>query len=149
MKKDMHTKINIFPKSKHVRKQQKKRRKNCYLWSVIVQLGRVSVLMYGCTTKRSEIKFDGITQRCCVLFKQMLEAAPYKPATVQPLTSHLTNHPNKTCWALLRNWGRTHKQRSPVDSSYTWTSWCWPTSKNSLSTNTRCRLGDLPRAIAD
>ena len=37
---------------------------------------------------------------CC--FEQILEAASYKTATVQPLTSHLTNHPSKTsktyCW---------------------------------------------------
>ena len=39
---------------------------------------------------------------CC--FEEILEAAPHKTAAVQPLTSHLVNHPNKmsnTCWSVL------------------------------------------------
>ena len=34
----------------------------------------------------------------------MQETAPYKAATVQPFTSHLTNHPSKmskTCFTLI------------------------------------------------
>ena len=40
---------------------------------------------------------------CC--FEQILEAAPYKTAVVQPLATYLTNHLSKTnniCWALLK-----------------------------------------------
>ena len=36
---------------------------------------------------------------CC--FEQILEAAPYKTAAVQPFTSHLTNDPSKTSKMLL------------------------------------------------
>ena len=39
---------------------------------------------------------------CC--FEQILKAAPYKTAAVQPLMSDFSKHPNKTnktCWALL------------------------------------------------
>ena len=60
----------------------------------------MSVLLYGCTTlaltKHLEKKLNGIYTRiaaCC--FEQILEAGPYKIAAVQPLTSHLANHPNK------------------------------------------------------
>ena len=54
---------------------------------------------------------------CCS--GQILEAAPYKTAAVQLLTSHLTNHPSKTneaCLAMLENQGRTYKRLSPIDT---------------------------------
>ena len=38
----------------------------------------------------------GTTQVCYVLFEQFLEATLHKTAAIQPLTSHLTNHPSKT-----------------------------------------------------
>ena len=51
-----------------------------------------------------------IKAACCS--EQILEAAPYDSADIQPLTSHLTNHPNKTsktCLSLLKKQRRTHK----------------------------------------
>ena len=51
-------------------------------------------------------------------FEQILKAAPHKATTVQPLTSHLTNHPNKTSktgWALLKS-KETQKQHSSMNS---------------------------------
>ena len=69
----------------------------------------------------------------------------FKTATLQPLSSHLTNPPSKTnktsCWALMQKKRQTHKKRSLMDS-YTWTHQCWPTSKD-LRTVTECSLRDL------
>ena len=47
---------------------------------------------------------------CCS--EQILEPAPHKTTAVQPLTSHLINHPsqmNKICWPLLEKYRTTHK----------------------------------------
>ena len=44
-------------------------------------------------------------------FEQILEAAPHKTTPVQPLTSHLKNHPskmNKICGTLLEKQRQTH-----------------------------------------
>ena len=65
-------------------------------------------------------------------FEQKLATAPYKTAAVWPLTSHLTNHPSKTCWSLLMNLRRTHKRRTSIDS-FTCILQCWPTSYNLYS----------------
>ena len=59
--------------------------------------------------------------RVCVMhcFEQILKAAPHKTAAVWLFTSHQTKHPytmNKTCWALLGNYGRTYKRRSLMNS---------------------------------
>ena len=78
---------------------------------------------------------------CC--FEEILEAALHKTAVVQPLTSHLINHPNemsKTCWVLLGKRVQTHKQHSP-------THYCWPTLNtciHQLCKNIECSLKDLP-----
>ena len=45
--------------------------------------------------------------------EQILEVKPHKTAAVSPLTSHLTNHrnkTNKTCRILLEKQEQTHKQ---------------------------------------
>ena len=51
---------------------------------------------------------------CCC--EQILEAVPFKTVAVQPLTSHHTYHPSKTCWILLEKKGWTDKWHSPLDS---------------------------------
>ena len=60
--------------------------------------------------QENECLFDDVDVRISLLMKKysvslcILEATPYKTATVWPLTSYLTNHPskmNKTCRALL------------------------------------------------
>ena len=52
-------------------------------------------------------------------FEQIQVAVLHKTATVQPLTSYITNHPSKTsktCWAMLEKQKLTHKRHSPVDT---------------------------------
>ena len=44
---------------------------------------------------------------CCS--EHILEVALYKTTVVQSLNFHLTNHPSKTCWALLEKQESTHK----------------------------------------
>ena len=73
-------------------------------------------------------------------FEQILEAVPYKTAVVQSLTSHLSNHPNKTnktCWALLEKLEQIYKHYSLMDS-YTWTHECWST-RRILHSSSLCR----------
>ena len=41
-----------------------------------------------------------------MLYEQILEAAAHKTATVQPLTSHLTNYPSKTRYTWLFWWNK-------------------------------------------
>ena len=57
------------------------------------QVIAVSVLLYGCTTRRKSLM--GIIQGCCVPFKTNPESAPPGTAAVRPFASHLTNHPSK------------------------------------------------------
>ena len=62
--------------------------------------------------------------------EQTQGAALYKTVTVQPLTTHQTNHlskMSKASWAPLVKLGQIYKRYSPLDS-YIWTYQCWPTS---------------------
>ena len=87
-----------------------------YIKRDFFQAVSVSILEHGYKTwtqlKRQEKKAGWERHKnavCC--FKQILEAAPYKTADVQPINSHLTNHPrktNNTCWALLWTSTRGH-----------------------------------------
>ena len=54
------------------------REHNCITWTL---------------TKDLEKMIDVNYTMCC--FQQILEAAPYKTAIMQPLTLHLTKHPSK------------------------------------------------------
>ena len=70
---------------------------------------------------------------------QILEAAPCETTSVQPLISHLANHPNKmnkACGTLLEKKGWIHKWHFSMDS-HTWRCLFWPKSKN-LFTLARC-----------
>ena len=70
------------------------------------------------------------TAVCCL--EQILGVVAYKTAAVRPLTSHPTNHPNKTSktyWALLLRRGRTHK-RCSLMNSYTRAHQCCSTRKD-------------------
>ena len=83
--------------------------------------------------------------------EQILEETTHKTAAVQPLTSHLTNHSNKTnktCEALLEKSGRTRERRSPTDERTT-NSQPERTYIHQRCTDTGCRLDDLPGAIDD
>ena len=72
---------------------------------------------------------------CC--FEQILEAAPHKTATVQPITYHLTNHQSDE-QDLLDQQEQTQKH----------TSVCWSakTYIHQLCVDTGCNVKDLPRA---
>ena len=93
----------------------------------------VLVLLYGYTTwtlmRDLEKKSYLVTIYECYCFEQILEAAPYKTATVWLLTIQIsqTYFHNKTCWILLVKW--RINICSQMDS-YTWTHQCWPTSKD-------------------
>ena len=83
------------------------------------QVVAVSVLLYGCTTwtltKHLGKELDRNCTRMLHAVEKILESAPYKTATVQPLTSHLTNHPSKmskTCWSLLKKYEQTCELQS-------------------------------------
>ena len=75
------------------------------------------------------------TQGCCMLFKQILEAASHKKATVWPLTSLLTNHPTKmtkTCWRSkdklisdILQWTPTHGHTSVGQPTKTYIHQFW------------------------
>ena len=86
-------------------------------------------------------------------FQKIQEATPHKTATVQPLTSHLKNHlnkTNKTCETLLEKQGRTNV-----------TFFCGPLHIDvqvlvdqqelicQLCADTGCSLEDLPGVIDD
>ena len=82
-------------------------------------------------------------------FEQILEAAPQKTVTIWLFTSHLINYlskTSKTCWALLKKQGQTHKWHSLM-GYYTWTYQHWSTSKNLLS-SALCRHWMLFRGHA-
>ena len=103
----------------------------------------VSLVLYNSTTmpnKMLEEKLNGIyTRIAACFFEQILEAACYKTAAIQPLTSDLTNLPsktNKTWWALLEKQGQAQKCHSSADY-FILTQQCWQTSKN-LCTSTLC-----------
>ena len=84
-------------------------------------------------------------------FDQILETTLHKAAVVRPLTSHLTNHPNKinrTHGTLLEKWGRTHEQCFLI-VSYTWTCQHWLTSRHINSVDIGCSLEDLPWVMDD
>ena len=84
-------------------------------------------------------KLGGSYKNAACCFEQILAVLTYKRVPVQPLTSHLTNHPCKTrkiCWWLLEKKGSTNKWLYPMDS-YTWTHHRWPTS-NSIHASALC-----------
>ena len=67
-----------------------------------------------------------------IMLRAILNKSPHELTTVQTLTTHLRNHPNKmnkTCGALLEKQKRTHKWRSSMDL-YTWACQCLATRKN-------------------
>ena len=82
-------------------------------------------------------------------FEQILEAAAYKTAVIQPLTSHLTNHPTKTshiCWRskdkLISNifpWTTTHEHTS--------VNWLAKTFIYQLCADTKYYYKDLARVM--
>ena len=79
-------------------------------------------------------------------FKQILEETPHKTTAVQSLTSYFTNYTNKTsktCSALLKKKGRTHKSHSLMDF---YTCLC-QSSPSSRSVRTLFSLESQPRAI--
>ena len=119
-----------------------------YLISMInqnFQAAAMSVQLFSYTTWTLTKHLNGKLNWNCI---RMLHAVPdsstQKTANVWPLTPphtppHLANHPsNKTCWALLKKQGRTHKWHSPMDS-YTWTHQYWPTNKNLCEHWVQCK----------
>ena len=60
---------------------------------------------------REEKAWRKLPKNAAYHFEWTLEAALYKITVVWPLTSHLTSHPSKTSWALLKKLSRTHKRR--------------------------------------
>ena len=82
-----------------------------------------SLLLYGCTTwtlskgREKKVRWE-LHKDAGYCFEQILEAIPNKTAAVQPLTSHLKNHPsktNKTSRALQGKHAWTYKQCSSID----------------------------------
>ena len=94
-------------------------------------------------------RFYQSTTRC--FFKQILEAIPDKTTTVQPFTSHLTNHPikmNKTYRALnyklisgILLWTPAH--------GHTNIGWPARTYIYQLSADTGCSLEDLLKRMEE
>ena len=70
-------------------------------------------------------------------FEEIQDTTPQTTVAVQPLTSSLTNHSSKTCWALLEKQVQTQKRHFSMDS-FTWTYQCWLTRKDLLMSAT-CR----------
>ena len=124
----------------------------------------MSVLLYGCTAwilpKCQEKKLDWNYSRMLhIFFKQILETAPYKTASVQPLSSILKTIQIRRrryvghCWRskdkLINNvllWSTIR-----VDGM-TW--WWWSsihghtrTKIHQLCLNTGCHLENLPRVM--
>ena len=54
----------------------------------------VSILLYGCTTLMLMKCMENKNATC--YFEQILSTIPHNTTAVQPLSSHLTNHPSKT-----------------------------------------------------
>ena len=86
----------------------------------------IFLVFVPCSSKWSSnnlsIIFDWFSCDLLSEFLEILEAASNKTAFIQPITSHLANHPRKMSkiyWALLVKHGQTRKQCSPMDS-YTW-----------------------------
>ena len=81
-------------------------------------------------------KLDRNTTRMLrAVLKKIMETATYKIAAIQPLISHLSNHPNKTNkrrWKQLKRLGQTRKWPS-LGNSYIWIHKCWESSKNVYS----------------
>ena len=71
-------------------------------WKFFQLVVLLSVLLYGCTMwifiKILEKKLGGN----CIRILYTVLNKPCKHQAVGPLTSHLTSHPRKTCWALLK-----------------------------------------------
>ena len=111
------------------------------------QIVAVSILLYRCTTwkimKRREKKLNGdYTSMLHTVLNKSKSQHSTQTAAVRPLTSHLTNQPNKTnktCWALSEKQGRTQKRRFLMDSC----TWTHPNVGRSAKTyiyDTRCSL---------
>ena len=92
-------------------------------------------------------------------FEQILEAAPYKTAVVQPFISYPANHQrkaNKTCWAILKKeglisyvlqWTPTHGHTSVGHHEKTKNK--KKTYIHQLCADTRCHLENLPKPTGD
>ena len=80
----------------------------------------MSVLLCGCTAwilmKQRKILDGNYTRMLHDVWNKS-----YKAAVVQPLTTHLTNHPSKTCWTLLGS-------KNKLTSCILWTATYGPTS---------------------
>ena len=81
---------------------------------------------------------------CC--FEEILVAKLHKTRSVQPLTSHLTNHSSKT---NKESFAREVITNSLAMFSYGLTSIDWPAKIyiHQLYVDTRCNLEDLPGAM--
>ena len=113
-------------------------------YSLIVSLHHLDYNEMPGEKARYELHTD---TACC--FEQILLSAPYKKAVIYPLTSHLTNHLNKTnkiYGILLEKSGQTHKRKFPID---TWTHQCWSTSKNFNHLCAIINAIQLPKAATD
>ena len=104
-----------------------------YLW----------ILIKTCGEKATWELHKNVT--CC--FKQILTEK--KNISSRPLTSHLTNYPNKMNMTCCAREGQTHKWHSLMDS-YTWTQ-CSPTRKDlyQICMDTGCSLEGLLGVVND
>ena len=88
----------------------------------------------------------------CCLYKNIGSDTQQKTA-VQPLISHLANHPSKMGKICCTEWekqGWNHKQHSPLES-YHWMSQSWLYYKklHQFCANTRCCLENLLRVMTN
>ena len=82
-------------------------------------------------------------------FEKTPKAAPNKTVAVRPLTSHLTNYPNKmnkTCWTNV-GWSKDKLLSDLLMDSYMWIYQCWPTIKNLTFIRSLCRHLVLSRGL--
>ena len=94
----------------------------------------VLILLYGCTSAKwilnknmqKKVKWELYKDTMCVLF--WTNPGSNTPQNNSCTVTYFPSHkPSKTCGALLKKHGQTHKWCSTM-SSYTWTCQCWLTS---------------------
>ena len=94
-----------------------------------------------------------ITQDSYVLFctKPGSSPPPKKTVNGQPFTTHIPNHPNKTCWIRLMKWRWNYKRLFLWTTLYIHTSvnWAAKTYIHQLCVETRWLLVNLLRVLTN
>ena len=90
--------------------------------------------MENCKTQGTKARWK-LHKNAMFSLQQILEATPCKTADVQPLNSHLKNHPSKmtkTCGSLLIKQEQAHQQHSSM-VPYTRTCQCCQSARTYIS----------------